>query len=459
MSFMDADKFAEAAGTWRRMLAAVTDPQTRLQIFREAAVDLLVAFPEALHDRQTAADELHAIATTYLAEIDTDQIQAIVAEAFADAHDRPKRKPNGKDRVDRLSMREFVKMFKPPDFLIEGMLQRRFVYSLTGQTGHAKSAVALFLAELVASPDRNATLGRKRVAKGRVLYLVGENPDDIRMRVIGYCNLRTDGSDPLDDRIFFVPGVFNLDASFDALVESCREVGGVDLVMVDTSAAYFLGADEISNVQMGSHARLLRKLTTLPGGPCVLVLCHPIKHATEPSQLLPRGGGAFLAEMDGNLTLWKHDDVLVDLSYTKMRGPGFEPITFKLETIWPPKLVDAQGRQLPTVRAVPITGTDEQHQTDRMRDDEDKVLIALMFKPFASFNVICEHLGWRNDKGEPLKGKAQRALARLEKVKPMLVKKSREGPELTEEGKKIAAKANAAIQRAADSAAQEDLRF
>ena len=258
-------------------------------------------------------------------------------------------------------------------------------------------------------------------------------------------------------RFSFVPGVFNLDASFDALVESCREVGGVDFVMVDTSAAYFLGADEISNVQMGTHARLLRKLTTLPGGPCVLVLCHPIKHAIEPSQLLPRGGGAFLAEMDGNLTLWKHDDVLVDLSYTKMRGPGFEPITFKLETIWPPKLVDAQGRQLPTVRAVPVGAIAEQEQADKLRDDEDRVLTALMFRPFASFAVICEHLHWLNDKGEPLKGRAQRALARLEKAKPMLVKRKREGPELTDEGKKIASKAHDAMQRNAEKSAQGDL--
>ena len=77
-------------------------------------------------------------------------------------------------------------------------------------------------------------------------------------------------------------------------------IGGVDLVMVDTSAAYFLSEDENSNKQMGDHAKTLRRLTTLPGGPCVLVLCHPIKHAIEPAQLLPRGGGSFLAEMDGN---------------------------------------------------------------------------------------------------------------------------------------------------------------
>jgi len=108
-------------------------------------------------------------------------------------------------------------------------------------------------------------------------------------------------------------------------------VGPLDLVIVDTSAAYFLGADEISNTEMGKHARMLRALTGLPGSPYVLVLRHPIKHVLEPAQLLPRGGGAFLAEMDGNLTLCKHDDVLVELHHGKIRGPGFEPMMFRFD--------------------------------------------------------------------------------------------------------------------------------
>lgn len=455
---MKTDQFHQASTSWRTMLDAVTDNAARLAIFSDAAIEL--AGVAGKDGRAIAADELFAMATAYLAEFDPDQIQAMIADAFAKADEAPaKRKGNGKDRINGLSMREFIKMFKPPDFLIEGMLQRRFVYSLTGQTGHAKSAVALYLAELVAAPDRNLMFGKKRVAKGRVLYLVGENPDDICMRVIGAISKREPAPDPLDDQIFFVPGVFNLEVSFAALMEYSRSIGGVDLVMVDTSAAYFLGADEISNVQMGTHARLLRRLTTLPGSPCVLVLCHPIKHAIEPAQLLPRGGGAFLAEMDGNLTLWKHDDVLVDLHYTKMRGPGFEPLTFKLETIWPPTLVDAQGRGLPTVRAILIAGLDEQQQKTKLKEDEDRVLIALMFKPFASYAVIADHLQWHNEKGEPLTGRIQRALKRIEGFKPTLVKKSREGPELTDEGKKVATKAHVAIQHSADAANQADLRF
>jgi putative DNA primase/helicase len=44
------------------------------------------------------------------------------------------------------TLAEFLAGFVPPDYLVEGILQRRFVYSLTAQTGHGKTAVALLLA-------------------------------------------------------------------------------------------------------------------------------------------------------------------------------------------------------------------------------------------------------------------------------------------------------------------------
>jgi len=56
-------------------------------------------------------------------------------------------------------------------------------------------------------------------------------------------------------------------------------LGGVALVTIDTTAAYFEGDDENSNVQMGRYARGQRSLVELPGGPCVVALCHPVKNA------------------------------------------------------------------------------------------------------------------------------------------------------------------------------------
>jgi hypothetical protein len=60
---------------------------------------------------------------------------------------------------------------------------------------------------------------------------------------------------------------------------------------------------------MGTYARQLRRFTTMPGGPTVLVNCHPVKNASS-DNLLPRGGGAFLAEVDGNLTCTRNDTVV-----------------------------------------------------------------------------------------------------------------------------------------------------
>jgi hypothetical protein len=123
------------------------------------------------------------------------------------------------------------------------------------------------------------------------------------------------------------------------------------MVVVDTSAAYFRGEDENGNTPLGRHAKDLRALTTLPGKPMVLVPCHPVKNA-DPTNLQPRGGGAFVAEVDGNLVLTR-DRGLVKLHWqTKHRGPDFEPLYFELQTVTVPGMVDSRGRLVPTVIAV-----------------------------------------------------------------------------------------------------------
>ena len=75
-----------------------------------------------------------------------------------------------------LSSGDFIRGFRPPDYLINGMLQRRFIYSITGRTGEGKTAVCLRMAAHVAE---GKAINKAKVARGRVLYLAGENPDDI----------------------------------------------------------------------------------------------------------------------------------------------------------------------------------------------------------------------------------------------------------------------------------------
>jgi len=350
--------------------------------------------------------------------------------------------PDKPQTLRLLSKTEFIGGYVAPDWLIDGILQRRFVYSLTARTGDGKTAVAQLITKLVSMPDRrNAFLGRHAVDQGNTVYFAGENPDDLRMRIIA--DDAKDDRGGATDNCNFIVGTFSIAAMFaECKAKAAAMPGGkIDLVIVDTSAAYFLGEEENNNAQMGGHARTLRTLTELPGQPCVLVLCHPIKNAADQTQLLPRGGGAFIAEMDGNLTLWRTDEV-TELWHTgKLRGPGFEPMTFRLEKIICDVLVDKKGRYIPTVRAVAISESDKDDLARTTRSNEDR-LLAAMLEPGRSVEALASACGWTSSSGEAQKSKAHRVIKSLEKSG--LVRLHRGTYELTEKGKTAATVAKTA---------------
>ena len=76
---------------------------------------------------------------------------------------------------------EFTKDFRPPDYLVDGVIQKGYLYSLTGPTGHGKTPISMLMGAMVA---RGLAYHNKPVAQGAVLFLAGENADDIRARYI-----------------------------------------------------------------------------------------------------------------------------------------------------------------------------------------------------------------------------------------------------------------------------------
>ena len=67
----------------------------------------------------------------------------------------------------------------PAEYLIDGIVQRRYFYSMTAQTGVGKTSIAMrWMAHVVAGRP----IGDKEVQQGEVLYFAGENPDDVRAR-------------------------------------------------------------------------------------------------------------------------------------------------------------------------------------------------------------------------------------------------------------------------------------
>jgi len=242
-----------------------------------------------------------------------------------------------------LSSAEFVAGFSPPDYLVVGWLQRRFVYSLTAATGDGKTAIALLI-------SRGFKLGKLDFKSGRILYFAGENPDDVRMRWLA--TTQQFGLAPEDiDNVYFVPGVFKF-TEISERIKQDMAAQELALVIVDTSAAYFETDDENNNMQALAHAKRLRELSRLPGGPTVLICCHPTKNAES---LVPRGGGAFLNEVDGNLTC-KRDDLAVELHWHgKFRGPDFAPMLFQLKVVTHERLKDTDGNLIQSVVALALS--------------------------------------------------------------------------------------------------------
>jgi hypothetical protein len=334
-----------------------------------------------------------------------------------------------------LSSAAFVLGFVPPDYLLDGILQKGFLYSLTALTGVGKTTIAMLLAAHV-SIGRD--LGGLDVAKGPVIYFAGENPTDIRMRWLGLT--RAMQIDPETADVHFIDGVVPLSQTAEQITEEIKRKGlAPSLVIVDTAAAYNEGDEENSNNQAGEYARRLRTLTKLPGGPCVIVLCHPAKAAGDDA-LIPRGGGAFLNEVDGNIALRKLDALVTASAFGKFRGPEFSPLSFELDTVRDhPKLKDVRGRPIPTVIARAIGANDTIRIERGRRMDDDAVLRLLCNRPGISPTDVARALNWKlravNGKEPALHHvKAARALERMAKGK--LVEERRGGWHATPKGQK-----------------------
>lgn len=375
-----------------------------------------------------------------------DPVDTGITEAFAALADAPKvAAPNldsfvgdvKKAKKLLLSSAEFVAGFMPPDYLIDGLMQRRYVYSLTAPTGAGKTCIALHIAMCVALGMKLAEMD---VEKGSVLFFAGENPDDVRSRWIKLCEVMGQNPDGID--VVFMPGtppISNPEIRQGINAEAERH-GPFSLLIVDTSAAYFQGDDENSNKQLGDHARMMRSFADLPGGPSILVTCHPTKNP-DMSNLVPRGGGAFLAEVDGNLVAIKQPgSMIVELNtHGKFRGPEFSPISFKIVPGTSDKLVDTKGRSIWTVTAMPITDMERDGIDNSARAKYDDLLVMMKTRPGLSLSEYAQALNWRYANGDLNKRLVQTAMTAM--VKDKLVEKQNSRYWITKKARKVPAKA------------------
>jgi len=408
-------QFAAGVASWRKLMAAMPDDEGRWKVYGNAAREIARYCTKGL-DRIVAVDQLNDIAIANGLD-DVDEVQQIIADAFRNLpqptllDDEPPA-ANGHDKRAKpvaallLTLAQFVAGFTPPAYLVDGILQRGYLYSLTARTNHGKTTIAMFVAMCI---DRAVQMHGREVMRGTVLFLAGENSDDIRARFLVAADYY--GFDPNTSKIRVIDGVINLEKQMPTIQAEAASIDDLVLVVVDTAAAYFPGDETNSNSQQAAYARQLRQLTLLRGKPTVIVNCHPIKNAAR-DNLLPAGGGAFLNEVDGNLTLWA-DDKQVTLHWQgKFRGPEFEPLPFELVKAESPRVVDAKGRPMPSVVALPIADTAIEAGERKREDEENRVLLVLADNPKASFTRIAQKCDFVID-GREQRAKVQRIIARL----------------------------------------------
>lgn len=357
-----------------------------------------------------------------------------------DATPGPSREAHVPARPPILSGRQFLDAFKGVESIVDGIpMGRGSLICVTGATGSGKTTLC---ALLEASLHSGHSFAGREVTGGSVLVLAGENPDDYAMHLAATLQEMQIDPESLQlsgERAFLVmPGTFNVSYELED-IRSRVEALGIDLVavFVDTSAAFYAEEDENSNVAMRRHASSLRELSTLPGNPTTLVLCHPVKNASK-DNLVPRGGGAFLAEVDGNLTVSKDDAEVVTMHWQgKVRGPHFDPIKFELVRVALAGKVDSRGRPIVSVAARHIPDEHAEAIEAKGLDDENRLLIAMQRKPGASVADLAMASGFTTGPGSPQKSRVHRLLGMLDKQG--LAKKGRTGAwELTREGRKAA---------------------
>jgi Bifunctional DNA primase/polymerase, N-terminal/AAA domain len=327
--------------------------------------------------------------------------------------------------------KQFVANFLPPDYIVDGLLQEGFLYSLTGATGAGKTAITLRLA---ASTALGVIFAGRETKRRRVLYLAAENPDDVRMRWIALSQHMHFEIDAIE--VFFVEGVFKISEAKDRLRKEAEKLGGdFGLVIIDTSPVFYEGDDENNRTQQGQHAVMLRELiSVIPGKPAVIANCHPVKNASS-DNLLPAGGGNFLNQVDGNLTAAKTDSTTELHTQGKFRGVEFAPMHFLIKTVTHQDVKDSRGRLIPTVICEWVSDKEKENLAIQVMSDEDAVLKIIRDDPKATQPSIATKMGWKLHSGEPNKMKAGRCVKAL--LKDKLIKETRRGNYvLTDDGQK-----------------------
>lgn len=326
---------------------------------------------------------------------------------FGPGPKRDSRDPRRKPFKGLMSSAKFLAGMTPPDYLVHGLIMRGGTYTMTGNTGHCKTLLAILMAIRTALGEW--FLGCK-CRQSRVVFFAGENPDNVRYQLYGMCAEL--GINPGDLDIKWHDGVFSIEDALSAVKAELATHSDLGLCIFDSLQAFFEGDDDNQNAEMLRLAVSFRELTEgHPNKPSGLIIAHPVKKASR-ENLLPRGGSALTNELDGNFTAWVEPSSAVGEFHWsgKFRGVPFDPLKFEKVVIEPAGLLNADDEQMPMTV---IRQIGEQRESD-LRADADKIEIDILAAINAERGITANGL---HSKTGVARRAIEKALERLTKDK------------------------------------------
>jgi len=332
---------------------------------------------------------------------------------------------------------EFLEAGDAPVWVVHGIVQTNYLYALTAPTNHGKTAVSLVMAMCIAA---GLPFAGRPVLPGKVLILCGENQDGFRLRMLATMESLGITLADIRGKVFVLPQSTGLEFLLEQIKKDAGTMGELAFVLVDTSVSFFTGDNENDNQQAYAHARALRELTLLPGKPACVVNCHPASGASKDltrDSCVPRGGSAFLNEIDTNLTVWAEGECAEFHWMRKKRGPDFSPILFEYRAI----SVASHDQFVPTVVAEHIDEDREKEIRTYKKEHEARLLFAMNANPNGTLRQWAYDAGFtiKTGKyaGQPHMSMTARTLERLKEYK-LAERSRRDGWILTAKGKEEA---------------------
>lgn len=239
---------------------------------------------------------------------------------------------------------DILQHLKPIDWLVRGYLEADSLALLFGDPGCGKSFVAIDLACAIAT---GSGWHGKAATQGAVFYIAGEGQNGLARRfkaweILNGCNL---AKAPLF--VSHRPATLYDAESAAAVSQAVQALAAASgqtprLIVIDTLARNFGGADENSTPDMNAFVANLDAHMKNPFHACVLI----VHHTGHADKTRARGAMALKGALDAEYQLERDEDGLIRWNTTKMKDAEHpEPLSFRLERVALPFL-DEDGQQV-----------------------------------------------------------------------------------------------------------------